>query len=487
MEDLDISAITQRSVKGIFALVSRTFFIKVVSVVVGFILYIFLTPSQTGVFLVVSAVIAFLQYFSDIGLAGALIQKKEAITQEDLETTFTIQQGLVISGCFIVLFLSSVIGKFYKLDQVGMYLFYSLVISFFLSSLKTIPSILLERDLRFDKLVIPEIVETLVFNLVILVCAIKGMGVMSFAFGVLARGVLGLITIYLIKPWRIKLGFSRSVAKKLLSFGIPFQANSMLALIKDDAMIAYIGKMLPLTQVGYIGFAQKWAMAPLQLIMNNVIRITFPSFSRLQHDEEYLGVALEKSLFVLSFLIFPSLVGLAILFPYFIQFVPRYQKWQPALLSLTFFTVNAGFSSISTPLTNALNAIGKIKISLYFMIFWTIATWVITPLFLLWFGFNGFAAASAVIATSVVIVVYITKKYIRFSIVKTTFAPLIASALMGILVYCLSLVLVRNIITLCFVICIGAVVYGILMFLLAKKQLLADFAMIRKQFENKER
>src|SRR5450759_5788741 len=92
MEEVDIALIIKRSIRGVFALTSRTFIIQIVSFLANFLLTIFLTPAIFGVFFVVSAAIAFLSYFSDIGLAAALIQQKEAITRADLKTTFTLQQ-----------------------------------------------------------------------------------------------------------------------------------------------------------------------------------------------------------------------------------------------------------------------------------------------------------------------------------------------------------------------------------------------------------
>jgi O-antigen/teichoic acid export membrane protein len=267
----------------------------------------------------------------------------------------------------------------------------------------------------------------------------------------------------------------------LLSFGIPFQANSLLALMKDDLLIAYIGKILPLTQVGYIGFAQKWAFTPLRLIMDNVIRITFPSFARLQHEKEHLGKAVEKSLFALSLLIFPSLVGLVILAPQFMQVIPKYQKWEPALLSLAYFAMNAGLSSISTPLTNALNAIGKIKISLYLMVFWTTTTWVLTPICIYLYGYNGFAGASALISTSVFLVVIIAKRYISFSL-RGVWLPLIASLFMGLVLLMIGKVLPHTLLFILVQIIIGGGAYMLLMYLLAKDEVKNDILMIRRQF-----
>lgn len=481
MEELDIAAVVHRSIHGIFALVTRTLFIQIVGFVVNFLLTVYLSPSVFGVYFVVTAVIAFLAYFSDIGLAAALIQKKEQLTKEDLTTTFTIQQILVIGACLIALFLSPYLSRFYKLDADGFFLLLSLIVAFFLSSLKTIPSILLERDLRFEKLVIPQIVETLAFNIVALVCAIKGLGVTSFTLAVLARGICGLIAIYVVSPWRISFGISFGTAKKLLSYGIPFQANSFLALIKDDLLIAYAGKVLPLAQVGYIGFAQKWAYAPLRLISDNVIRIAFPSFARLQHDADHLGKAIEKALFGLAFLIFPSLVGLVMLAPTFIVIIPKYHKWEPAILSLGLFAINAALSAVSLPLTNVLNAVGKIKVTLYLMVFWTILTWVLTPLAMYRYGFNGFAGVSAVISFTVVIVVFVAKRYVSFSL-KPIVAPMIATVILGIFLYFGNAYLAKNVATIVALIVSGSLVYFISCFLLARSAIMQDIALIRKQF-----
>lgn len=485
MEELDIATITKRSIRGVFALASRTFLIRIISLLASFLLTVFLSPSIFGIFFVVSAAISFLSYFSDIGLAAALIQKKEPITDDDIKTTFTIQQALVITLVVVALLSSQLMGKFYNLEQAGILLFQSLAIAFFLSSLKTIPSIILERNLNFQKLVIPEIVETLFFYATILFFAIQNFGITSFTYGVLARGLSGVIAMYIIVPWKPRLGFSIISAKRLLSFGLPFQTNSVLALLKDDLLTVYLGKVLPLEQVGFIGFAQKWAFTPLRIIMDNIIRITFPSFSRLSKEKDHLSSAIEKTLFATSFLVFPTVTGLVLLAPYFINVVPipKYQKWEPALLSLSFFGINAILSSMSTPLTNALNAIGKIKLTLHLMIFWTITTWILTPVFIYLFGFNGVSGAAAIISTSVIFVIYLTKKHIEFDIIKTVQYPIFATFLMGLVVYLLSPLVVKDFLTLIFMIILGALLYFGTLFLLTREQIYSDIKIILKNLK----
>jgi len=474
---IDIATVTKRSIHGVLALVSRTFFIQLVSFVTNFLLTIFLSPSIFGVFFVVSAAINFLGYFSDIGLAAALIQKKDEITREELKTTFTIQQVLVVTVVIIALLISKWVGAFYHLNNAGIFLFQALAVAFFLSSLKTIPSIILERHLFFQKLVIPQIVETVVFSVVAVYLAVKGFGVTSFTIAVLARGLCGVIAMYIISPWKIGIGFSKQTAKRLLSFGVPFQLNSFLALFKDDLFIAYLGKALPIAAVGYIGFAQKWAFAPLRLIMDNVVRITFPSFSRLQHDKETLSKAIEKSIFASTLFIFPVIVGLVGLAPYLIKLIPKYGKWEPALLSLGFFGINAAIASISTPLVNALNAIGQIKKTLYLMIFWTLITWILTPILIFLLGFNGVAIASAIISLSSVIVIFMVKKYVSFNPFIIMY-PFLASAIMGIFIYFVSPFVISNLINLFLIIILSAVIYFLAMLIFAKQEITSNFQLI---------
>ena len=72
MQDFDEGGIPQfekiarKSVKGLFALMSRTFLVQLLSVLASFILTIYLSPAAFGVFFVVSAIVVFLNYFQDI-------------------------------------------------------------------------------------------------------------------------------------------------------------------------------------------------------------------------------------------------------------------------------------------------------------------------------------------------------------------------------------------------------------------------------------
>ena len=351
---LDIEMVTKRAISGVVTFTLRTFFVQVFSLFATFILTILLDPSVFGIFFVVSAILNLFVYFSDIGLAAALIQKKE---EPSNSTTFTIQQVIIFTLVALGLIFSSQIGAFYNLDEGGVFLLRVLIFSLILSSLKTIPSILLERRLRFGKLVIPQIFENVVFYSVAIILAYLHFGVASFAWAVLARGIIGLVLIYILSPWMPRVGFNKIIAKKLSSFGIPFQLNSILALLKDDFLTVFLGKILPFAQLGYIGWSQKWAFMPLRFFMDNVNKVTFPAYSRLQHEPEKLGKAVEKSLFFVTYLVYPSIFGLVAIAPKIVSLAPGYTKWEPALILLYLFSINSIFSAVSTTFTKTLSFI----------------------------------------------------------------------------------------------------------------------------------
>jgi O-antigen/teichoic acid export membrane protein len=486
MEDFDLQIVAKKSVSGIFALVGRTFIVQILTVVSNFVLTIYLEPSMFGIFFVVSTINIFLSYFQDIGLAALIVQKKEQPTVEELRTTFTIQQILVVAIVIIAFLLSPVFVHIFHLTQDGLHVLYAYLISFILSSLKTIPTVLLERKLDFHKLVAPQIAEGAVYSIALIVFAVLGFGVNTFTIAILLRSIVGLPIIYYIQPWEIGFAFKKDLIKQLISFGSPFQANSILGLLKDDLLNLYIASVLPLTQVGYIGFGQKWAAMPLRLVMDNVIKVTFPSYSRMQHDKAALRTLVEKSLYLIAFFIFPVVAAIISFSPYLVELLPRYEKWEPALIALVFFSLNTLFASITVPLTNLLNAIGKVKIVLQYMVLWTLLNWGFTALFIKLFGFNGVAAASFLVAASVLLILPQVKKVVNFSFFGPTWKQLLASVVMGLFVFSVGH-WITSLIILAFVMIISLIVYVGVLFLISKQELMKilhfSYTIIREKSE----
>lgn len=474
---MDIQTINRKLFSGFLTLTFRRAVLLALNfLTINIILAKVLPVPVIGIFNIANSILAFFTYFSDIGLAAALIQKKE-IHHQDLKTTFTLQELLALGICLVIFLLAPQFAQFYNLDVQGMWLIRALAISFFLTSLKVIPSVLLERELNFTKLVWVEIVETVAFNSVLIGLVFSGFSIQSFSWAVLARSILGVSLLNFLSPWQMSLGISKSSIQSLVSFGLPFQANSLLALLKDRLVPLVIARMVGTTGVGYITWSQSMAFMALE-VMNIMTRISFPAFSRLQDDKAALAKTLERTLFLTSVMLYPLLFGLLAVAPSLVHYVVS-PKWIPALPMIYLFAVNAFWATISTPITNFLNAIGKIGITLKLMVMWTLLEWILSPLLSIYFGFYGVAIATAIIAFTSIIPVILVKRIIQLEVIKNIWQPIIAATLMAICVFLLSTFVVTNFLTFLIVVLSGGFIYCGFIMLIAKDKLLTELKSIK--------
>ncbi|NCN03672.1 MAG: oligosaccharide flippase family protein [Candidatus Pacebacteria bacterium] len=406
LDQLELDEIKSKSVAGATSYFARTILLNLIGIVASIVLSLYLSAADFGIYGYVIQFIGILTFFSDIGLAASLIQKKDKPSLTDYRTTFTVQQIL----SWLIFIATIGIAKSPLVSGEAIWILLALGISFPLASLKTISAIKLERKLDFSKLVIPQIIEQIVFNGLLIYLAFNGYGVLSYAYAIFARAIVGTVTMFMIKPWAIGLELNWKSLKTLINFGGKFQINDLLARIKDNLFQIILFRFMSPTDYGYMSWAKTWSMYPYNLTVNNVMAITFPTFSRLQNNKDALRKAIEKSLFFITIVIFPLIAGMSLFITPLTYVIPKFIKWQPTIISFTLFSLSIGWSAVSSPLTNTLNAIGKINTTLKLMVMWTLLTWILTPIMLYYFGFNGVALAGFVISfTSFLPIIYVKK------------------------------------------------------------------------------
>jgi teichuronic acid exporter len=484
MEELDIVTLTKRSIHGIVALTSRTFFLQLISFATFLVISSTLQARDIGIYVAVTAIQRVISFFTDFGLGAALIQKKDELTHADLKTSFTLQAGITLAIFLVILLFQQQLVQFFKLTDAGGRLLIVLVFTVFVSSFKTIPAILLERHIRFEKLIIPQIVESLTFNAILMFLVLRNVGVDSYSWAFLFSSLIGIPFYYWVSPWKIGLGIDKDSLRHL-KFGAQFQAKNILATVKDDVLIAFLPLFLTLSQIGYIGFARQLAFFIYRFVVDSVTKVTFATYARIQEDATYLRKAIEKSLFFVSAIMFPILTGLMIIAPYLIRYFPKWQnKWEPAIISLLFFALNAMISALSGILITVLDAKGKVKTTLQLMVIWTILTWTLTPLLIVMYGYNGVAIGAFLVSLTIVITIRLVREFVHFSLIKSIAIPSICTVIMGVIVYSLSQLIINDLISLGFVILVGGLVYAALFVVLARKEVTSDFKRIYRRIED---
>lgn len=460
METVDLQEIKHKTTSSVIFLSLRNIGIQAISFVGFFILTILLGTGEVGLFAIVSESVGILGYFSDVGLAAALIQKKEKVKKSDLQTTFFIQQILVFL-CIVgigIAFKHISTTKSYGPQET--WIFVSLCFAFIAASLKTIPSVLLERKLNFKIISTVDISENFSFYLVAVIFAFLGFGAYSYAIATFVRSVIGLIIMYRLSPWPIGFSFSKKSVKELFKFGIPYQLNTFISLFKDRLSNLLVFSIIGREGSGILAWAQKGPKIPLSF-MDAIMKITFPTFSRLQEHKDILKKSLEKSIYFIALFVFPASVGIALIAPSLIHIIPKYTKWLPAVIPLYFYSANIAIASITSPLTNAFNAVGKITTTTKLMIMWTVLTWILFPWFTIKYGFIGTAIATLLVGSSSIIVWILAKKIFDVNVVKTVKHPLFSSILM-----LLFILIFQNFSPNYLITFIGTILIGVLVFVL---------------------
>ena len=394
LEDIDRSLIRSRATRGVAFLVARYAGIRVLGLAANIVLSRLLSPEAFGIYAVTLFLLVLLSFLGDFGLSASLLQQRKAISEADVRTVFTAQQLLVVSMLVVLFLLAPVLAGAYHLGPMGVLFIRLMLLAGLITSLRTAPTIILERQLRYGRLSVIEAVDFGLFQLIAVILAFMGYGVWSFLVAVLLSKLVGTLLSYGLAHWRPAFGFDASRFAQLWRFGLPFQL-SWLTFFLRDYMIAIVGGLLvTTTQVGYLNWALALTGVPGQLAQI-VGRVTLPAFARYQDAPASLARAVEQSIRGLALVALPLHLGIVALAPWLIQLVFS-DKWLPALPALYLLSIHWTGANLTSPLVSALNAMGHPRLSLALSAAWTAATVLLALVFLQRFGFLGIALAYSV-------------------------------------------------------------------------------------------
>ena len=391
LQDPEPGQVGRLASRGVLFLLLRYGGLQLVGLAANIILSRRLSPASFGVYALTLALLVLMTWVSDFGLGAALLQKRERVGAADLRTVFTVQQCVLAALTVLVLLLSPVIGGFYHLGPDGPVFVRGMAIGGLLASLRTMPSVIMERRLLYGRLTVVEVVDVLTFQVTAVVLAVAGFGTWSFIWAVLASKTAGTGLSYLLAGWVPKIGLDRSALRGLLSFAVPFQLTWLTYLFRDYLIPILGGVLVGTTEVGYLNWALALSGVPGQMAQV-VGRVTFPSLARMQHDPAAFGRALESAVRALFLVAVPAELALLALAPWLIHDVFS-DKWLPALVPLYLLALQWAAANLTTPLVSALNAVGRVRDTLALNTAWTVATVLLAWVLVRAGGYVGLALA----------------------------------------------------------------------------------------------
>ncbi len=417
----------RRAMLGAIAMIARTIVLQVVIFACNIVLARKLDPRDFGVFGVLQFALAFFAFFGDAGLGAALVQKKQPPKEREVASVFGFQMGvsLVIVGALVLG--ARGMGLLWRdLPSGYAWLVRVMSLNLLLVSARVVPSILMERELKFGRLAVLEVVRQTGFYAATVVLALMGHGVWSLVMGVLAEGIIGVVLAYALHPWRPRVSFDWPLLRPIVRYGVSYQVKGLIGFVNGATMPIYAGAALGTKAFGLISWAQTTAYFPIKLV-EIMARVTFPLLSRFQTDEELFAQSLTRSVqvCVMGTLFF---VGLFLGLGPNVTVIVFTAKWLPAVPVLYVFSAAISIGFLSPLIAAALDAMNKPGVFWRIALSWTIFNWIMVAIATPRWGMLGFAVGYSVhVVIGNVVIIFVTKKLIP----KAKLWPRVRGAIVG--------------------------------------------------------
>ena len=314
-----------------------------------------ISPGDYGLNAMLEAPLEMTLMLAALGVDSALVQAPRLLPR-DLQSAFgliLIASGLLFVGWF---FGGGWLAEWFAEPQLEP-LCRALSGLFLLVPLRAIPNALLDRDLNFRTRAKIELIAAIVAALGTLGLAFAGVGIWALVAGIMLNRTVCTLLMMLAQPWRLwpRLG---AEAWPLLAFGGVMLLSSAVTLLIGKLPALMAGPALGAQALGLYAVALQFAGMPIAKAMPVVNPVLFPAFARLSAQpveaRHYFLRAIELS----SLLIFPLMVGLAVVATEFVALVLG-PGWEAAALPLALLSLAMPPKLINTLFKPVIVAMGR--------------------------------------------------------------------------------------------------------------------------------
>lgn len=323
-EDEDVS-LQGRVASGLTWTVLHTWGGQLLQLAVFVVLARLLLPVDFGLVALAAVFVSFAQLVVDQGLGDALIQRRD-LTRSHIDTAFwvTLLTGvlLTVAGMVVAHPIALLLGdpKLGPILQV-------LSLTFTLSALSSIQVALLRRALDFRALAIRVLVAIAGGGAVGIALAAIGAGPWALVGQQLASAVLSVVVLWRFTAWRPRLEASGRHFRELFGFGAHVVGSDLLNFLSRNVDNLLIGVVLGPAPLGIYAVGYRILDVSQRLLVNVARKVTFPAFSRLQHDRDRMRRAYLRVGRTAGVVILPGYLWLAVAAPE-ITTVLFGQRWE---------------------------------------------------------------------------------------------------------------------------------------------------------------
>lgn len=332
-----------------------------VTFIVSIIIARILDSEDYGSIAIIMVFITLANIFVQNGFSAALIQKKNA-DNLDFSSIFYFILAFSIVLYAILFVISPYVALYYNSDVLCPAL-RVLGLRLIIGTVNTVQQAVIAKRMIFRKNFFSTLGGNVVSGILGLVAAYAGLGLWALIIQTLSHLIVTTIILWYTVKWRPILAFSWRRLKGLLDFGWKLMASALAGAIYDDLRTLIIGKVYSKSDLAYYSRGQQFP----QLIMNNVNNavssVTFPVLSEKQDNKDDLANSNRRLIQIMSGVISPLLVGLAIVAEPLVHIVLT-DKWLPCVPFLRVCCIFYWLTCIYNAYLTSYKAIGNSGLAL---------------------------------------------------------------------------------------------------------------------------
>jgi O-antigen/teichoic acid export membrane protein len=269
-----------------------------------------LTTEEFGLVGFATLTVSYLAVLKDLGLGAALIQKRDHV-EESANTVFTMNLLLGIGLTLVTFAIAPFVANYFREPEVTP-LLRVLGLTFVINALGSIHTIRLQRELAFNRKLVPDLGRSLAKGAASIGLALLGFGVWSLIWGQIVGAVTAVILAWIVYRWRPKLTIHRKLGRGLLGFGSTLLFVNILSTVVNNADYLVVGRVLGAESLGIYTLAYR---LPELLVLNLLWVVSgaiFPAYAKIQDQPDTLRRGFLTTLRYIEMVSVPLCLGLLI-------------------------------------------------------------------------------------------------------------------------------------------------------------------------------
>lgn len=474
-----MAILKQKAVNSVKWTAIQTIFMGLIGPIFLIIKARFLSPEEFAYISVILIIIGLFRLLESFGISQAIIQRDSVTVQESSSIFFfNIFLSFLFAG--ILYIISPIIANFYSLPRLE---FFLRLVS--ITVLLTGPSLLfrafLEKYLHFKYLSLIEITRNLIVVVATTLFLILDIGVLGIIFGDMLGTLFTTVSIaylsFRLKVTTLNFCFLPKTLKPFIKFGIFVSGKQAMTFASQRIDEIVIGYFLAPEILGIYFFGKNLLDNLRNLMTNSFGKVLFPVLSQIKHDREKLSLAYQRISRYIAIGAFPVFGGIAATAHLFVPVVFG-EQWIDSIVVFQVFSVAVIFLVLTANVsTSLLYSINKPHVVFYIDIA-TSALYFISLLFFASYGMIAILIAySCYVVYKTIILQYLANFHLVHSFLdyfRELAVPTLSALIMVLVVLLFQIVSspeIGSTSQLLGSIFIGAVVYGIISWLLDKTTL----------------